>query len=83
MCYKCARSRHLIHPSHEFEAEGPEFTPLPDLTPEKSGTPTEDTPTPFNGDGRHTESDNLSDDDDDDGVDDDDDDDDTLSNDSD
>ena len=87
LCYKCARSRSLIHPGHEFDAEGPEFAPLPDSTPEKSNTPTEDAPTPFNGNDRQTESDNLSDDDDDDDDDndddDDDDDDDTLSNDSD
>ncbi|KAK1757346.1 ankyrin repeat-containing domain protein [Echria macrotheca] len=66
LCYKCARSAHLLHPDHEFEAEGPEFAPLPDVTSEKSGTPTEDAPTPFNADDTRTETDDDTDDDDDD-----------------
>ena len=25
LCYKCARSKHLVHPGHDFEATGPEY----------------------------------------------------------
>ncbi|KAK0655664.1 ankyrin repeat-containing domain protein [Cercophora newfieldiana] len=63
LCYKCARTRKLVHPGHELEPEGPEFEPLPDATPEASESPAEDAPTPMVGGARRADLDEDSEED--------------------
>jgi hypothetical protein len=46
LCYKCARSRSVLHPGHDLEANGPEYD-VPLETPESSASAPEDPPTPF------------------------------------
>ena len=46
LCYKCARSRSVLHPGHDLEANGPEYD-VPLETPESSASAPDDPPTPF------------------------------------